>query len=305
MRLVPAVAVEHLDAVVLAVRHIDKAVGVGCDVVDDVELAGIGARLAPGFDQSAVWRVFVDAGVAVPVRDVDLAFGRERSMGTAVEGLAAHERRRLVRDADGQQPLAVGRALAHRMVAIIGAIEIILGVDVQTMRAVEQAFAPACDEIALAVEHDHRVGAAIEDIDAVLAVDRDRCDISEIPVLRQLRPILHHAVAVFARAENGRHVCFPPNDVILMAVIPGWPEGPAPESRDSGSRLPAPRKDIYGIHAKAASGIAARGTRGKSSSSIALICSARYLELIRHCARLPAMNHSPGCAVRVYMLRSS
>src|SRR6266403_5514410 len=96
-------------------------------------------------------------------------------------------------------------------------------------------------------------------------------------------------------------MCASPHDVVLMAVIPGWSEGPAPESQDSGSRLPAPRKGIYGIHAKAASGIAARGTRGKSSSSIALICSARYLELIRHCARLPAMNHNPGCAVRLYM----
>jgi hypothetical protein len=37
--------------VVLAIGDIDKAVGVGCDVVDDVELAGIGARFAPGFDQ--------------------------------------------------------------------------------------------------------------------------------------------------------------------------------------------------------------------------------------------------------------
>src|SRR5881227_3257167 len=44
LRLVFAVAVEHLDAVVLAVGDIDEAVGIGCDVVDDVELAGIGAR---------------------------------------------------------------------------------------------------------------------------------------------------------------------------------------------------------------------------------------------------------------------
>src|SRR6266478_7832719 len=101
------------------------------------------------------------------------------------------------------------------------------------MGAIEQAFAPAFDEIALAVEHHHRVGAAIEDVDAILAVDRDRGDISEIPALRQLRPVLHHPVAIFARAENDRHVVFPP-DVILMAVIPGWSEGPDPESRESG-----------------------------------------------------------------------
>ncbi len=209
LRLVFAVAVEHLDAVVLAVGDIDETVGVGCDVVDDVELAGIGARFAPGLDQSAVGREFVDAGIAVTVRDVDFALGRERGVGAAVERLAAHEGRRLVRDADRQQHFAVGRAFPHRVVAVIGAIEIVLGVDVQSMRAIEQAFAPARDEIALAVEYHHRVGAAVEDIDAVLAVDRDRGDVCEIPSLRQLRPILHHAVAVFARAENGRHVCSP------------------------------------------------------------------------------------------------
>src|SRR6266849_6763093 len=156
-------------------------------------------------------------------------------MGAAMERLAAHEGRRLVWNADGQQHLAVVGALAHRMVAVIGAIEIVLGVDVQPMRAIEQALAPARDKIALAVEHHHRMGAAIEDVDTVLAVDRDRGDIAEIPAVRQLRPILHHAVAMLARAENGRHV-FPP-DVILMAVIPGWSEGLDPESRDSGFAL--------------------------------------------------------------------
>src|SRR3954468_19286287 len=47
LRLVLAVAVENLDAVVLAVGDIDPAVGVAADIVDDIELAGIGARLAP------------------------------------------------------------------------------------------------------------------------------------------------------------------------------------------------------------------------------------------------------------------
>ena len=148
LRLVFAVAVEHLHAVVLAVGDIDPAVGVGDDVVDDVELAGIGAGLAPGLDQLAVGRVFVDAGIAVAVGHIDLALRRQRSVGAAVERLAAHERRGLVRNADGQQHLAVGGAFAHGVVAVVGAIEIVVGVDVQAVRAVEQAFAPARDEIA-------------------------------------------------------------------------------------------------------------------------------------------------------------
>ena len=200
LRLVFAVAVEYLHAVVLAIGDIDPAIRVGDDVVHDIELAGISAGLAPSLDQLSVRREFVHAGVAVAVGDVDLAFGRQRRMGAAVERLAAHERRRLVRDADGQQHLAVGRAFAHRVVAVIGAVEIVVGVDVQAVRAVEQPFAPAFDEIAIAVEHHHRVLAAIEDVDAVLAVDGDRGDVREIPAVGQLRPVLHHAIAMLARA---------------------------------------------------------------------------------------------------------
>src|SRR6185295_12871177 len=150
LRLVFAVAVEHLHAVVLAVGDIDPAVGIGRDIMDDVELAGIGAGLAPGFQQLSVRRIFVDAGIAVAVRDIDLALRRQRGVGAAVKRLAAHERRRLVRDADREQHLAIGGALAHGVVAVVGAIQIVVGIDVQAVRAVEQVFAPAGDEIALA-----------------------------------------------------------------------------------------------------------------------------------------------------------
>ena len=201
LRLVFAVAVEHLHAVVLAVGDIDPAVGIGRDIVDDVELAGIGAGLAPGLQQLSVRRIFVDAGIAVAVGNIDLALRRQRGVGAAVKRLAAHERRGLVRDADGQQHLAVGRALAHGVVAVIGAIEIVVGIDVQAVGAVEQAFAPARDEIALAVQHHHRMVAAVEDVDAVLAVDRDGSGVGQAPAVRQLRPVFDHAVA--GRRGNG------------------------------------------------------------------------------------------------------
>ncbi len=125
-----------------------------------------------------------------------------------MERLAAHERRRLVRNADRQQHLAVGGAFAHGMVAVVGAVKLVVGVDMQAMRTAKQAFAPVRDEISVAVEHDHRMLTAVEDIDAVLAVDRDGSDVGELPSRRQLRPVFHHAVAVFARAENGAHVGF-------------------------------------------------------------------------------------------------
>src|SRR3954453_14702395 len=70
------VAVEHLDAVVFAVGDINPAVGIATDVVDDVELALTGPGSAPRHEQLAVGRVFVDAGIAIPVRHVNLALRR-------------------------------------------------------------------------------------------------------------------------------------------------------------------------------------------------------------------------------------
>ena len=67
-------------------------------------------------------------------------------------------------------------ALAHGVIAVVGAVEIVVRVDVQAVRAAKQPLAPALDEAAVAVQHHHRVLAAIEHVDAVLAVDRDRAD---------------------------------------------------------------------------------------------------------------------------------
>src|SRR5581483_11798555 len=132
-----------------------------------------------------------------------------RGMGAAVKWLAAHIGRGLVRDADGEQHLAVGGAFAHGVIAIVGAIEIVVGVDMQAVGALEQAFAPALDEIAVAIEHDHRVLAAIEDVDAVLAVDRHGGRIGELPAVRQFGPVLHYTITMLAGAEDVFHVLPP------------------------------------------------------------------------------------------------
>src|SRR5436305_1393464 len=91
------------------------------------------------------------------------------------------------------------------MVAIISAVEVIVGVDMEPVRAVEEALAPARDEVAVAVEDHHRMGAAVEHIDAIAAVNGNGGDIAEIPAVWQLGPILNHAIAMLARAQNDRH----------------------------------------------------------------------------------------------------
>jgi len=73
LRLLLAVAVEHLHAMIFAVGDIDPAVGVAGYVVRDVEFARICAGPAPRQDQFAVRRVFVHARIAVTVGYIDVA----------------------------------------------------------------------------------------------------------------------------------------------------------------------------------------------------------------------------------------
>jgi hypothetical protein len=141
LRLVPAVAVEHLHAVVLAVGHVDPAVGIAGDVVRDVELARIGAGGAPGEQELAVGRVFVHARIAVAVGHVDVALRRHRGVGAAMKRLPAHVGRRLAGDAEGEQHLSVARALADGVVAIVGEPDRVVGRHVDAVGAGKHPFA--------------------------------------------------------------------------------------------------------------------------------------------------------------------
>jgi hypothetical protein len=71
----------------------------------------------------------------------------------------------------------------------------------------EQALAPRPQEVAVAVEHDHGMLPAVEDIDTVLAVDGHRRDVAKFPAVGQLGPVLDRAIAMLAAAQHHRH-CF-------------------------------------------------------------------------------------------------
>src|SRR3954447_11396969 len=77
------------------------------------------------------------------------------------------------------------------------------------VRARVLPLAPGAQEVAVAIEHHHRVVAAIEDIDVVFRIDADRADLLERPAVRQLRPILGDAVLEVAAADLDRHVPVP------------------------------------------------------------------------------------------------
>lgn len=206
LRLVLAAGVEDLHPMVLAVGDVDPAVGVAADVVHDVELARTAAGLSPGAQQLAVWRVLVHARVAIAVRHVDLAAGRERGVGAAVEWIPAHIGRRLAGHAQLQEQLALRSEFAHGMVAVVAAVEHVVGADVQAVGVAEHPLPPGPQKVPLAVEHDHRVGAAIEYIDAVLPVHRDGAGVAHVPALRQVAPVHVHFVAKAALTEHRCHL---------------------------------------------------------------------------------------------------
>src|SRR5580692_4492247 len=102
-------------------------------------------------------------------------------MGAAVKRLTAHIRRRFAWDAEFEQHLAVERNLAHEVAAIVGQEHRVVGRYVDAMRPWILTLAPRAQEIALAVEDDHRVLTPIEDIDVVVTVDADPSDLLEGP----------------------------------------------------------------------------------------------------------------------------
>src|SRR3989304_2772686 len=100
---------EDLPAVVLAVGDVDEPVGVGREVVGDVEAPRVGPGRAPRDEVPALRVVLVHARVAVAVGDVDVARPRaERHVRRPVEGLPAVEHRRSVGVAEREQELSLG-----------------------------------------------------------------------------------------------------------------------------------------------------------------------------------------------------
>ena len=94
------------------------------------------------------------------------------------------------------------------MVAVVGQPDRVVGRHEHAMGARIDALTPGPQEVSVAVEHDHRVLAAVEDIDVVVAVHADAADFLERPAGGQFCPVLHRFIGVFAAAD-GCHGRFP------------------------------------------------------------------------------------------------
>jgi hypothetical protein len=176
----------------------------------------------------------VDAGVAVTVRDVEVvAVRRHRRVGATVKRFAAHIGGRFAGDADGQQDLAVQRALANGMVSVVGQPDRVVRRHEHAVRPRENALAPGAQQVALAVEHAHRMLTAIEGVDVVVLVDADRRDIGiELHAGRQFRPVVGNLIAIAVCSEHDRHGGF-----LLLRFIDYRTEG---RGRRNGRSLTVP-----------------------------------------------------------------
>src|SRR5204863_3362150 len=88
LRLETTVAIEHLDALVALVGHIDHTLAVDCNAVDDVELSLPTSARTPVPDPLAVFVVLRHARVAIAVGDIDVACPIPRDVGRTREAFA-------------------------------------------------------------------------------------------------------------------------------------------------------------------------------------------------------------------------
>ena len=115
-------------------------------------------------------------------------------MGAAIERFAALIRRGFSRHADGHQHFPIERALAHRVVAVVGEKNRLVGADGGAVRPIENAVAPGAQKVTVAVEDDDRMLAARETVDLIFPIDCDRRDFVKIPVAGQFAPSFNHFV---------------------------------------------------------------------------------------------------------------
>src|SRR4051812_1158066 len=94
------------------------------------------------------------------------------------------------------------------MVAIVHTVDAAIRPDGDAVRGLEVRVGPGCDERAVALVDDHAGLAARQEIDPIVGVHRDACDVPMVESGGKLLPALHHVVLEVASPET--HVNRPP-----------------------------------------------------------------------------------------------
>ena len=119
-------------------------------------------------------------------------------MSATIERLATLVRRRLARDTEGEENLAIQSALAHRVITVIGKIDRVIAPHGYAVGALELALAPGTQKIAVRVEDDHRMRAARKAVHIIIFVDAYGGDFMKSPLIRKLAPAVDYFLAKFS-----------------------------------------------------------------------------------------------------------
>src|SRR6185437_15518525 len=159
-----AFSVEHLDAVVLAVAHIDAVLRVDRDGVRGVEVAWLRPALAPSRYPIAVFIHLRDARVVVAVADVAIAGGVPDDIGGTVERVAPRGRHGRVGRTrrfnglrlapDRHDHATFGVELDHHIRAFVDAPDVVVLIDADDVRKDEavEILADLANELPLGIE---------------------------------------------------------------------------------------------------------------------------------------------------------
>ena len=67
LRFKTPISIEHLNPMIFAIRHVDPAILVTTDIMRQIKLAWAATRPAPRFDEPAIRREFMNAGIPIAI----------------------------------------------------------------------------------------------------------------------------------------------------------------------------------------------------------------------------------------------
>ena len=158
----------------------------------------------------------MDARIPVTIGHVEVAARRDRQVGREIEGRSGPTNFTVVdargsgigktpADSERQQQLAVRGELLYGVVEIVDAVDLVVRADGIPVRPLDRFVSPRTDEIPIRSKDGDGGFTAIEDIDAVNGIGRDRGNLDKFGTRRQDGPLFGHAITKGSSTEFSRH----------------------------------------------------------------------------------------------------
>src|ERR1700733_7196046 len=232
------VSVEHLNAGIVAVGDVEQALVVEHQRVRQIEFAGPCALAAQSLDEVAVGIELHHARfrLAVPFQHVEVAGGPDHRLVRLLEQPQVPARVPLAGAAlDAQHHLHPPRwiELVDQVHGDVGRPDVVVLVDPQTMRPVEQPVAEAADEISVGVEFHQRHRPAMENEDVALGVERDARGAAEVRAGRKLEGFGNRDVGKRWKFHSRGLKAFSYLEPSFIAEFAGWYKAEVGAARSS------------------------------------------------------------------------